>query len=67
MRVFILIADNSKIVIRTHIGHTATTIDIVNGKVAHGVDYQQDAFGMGHIALITSAIEIAHRASIQMP
>ena len=58
----------------THIGHTATAIDVVNlerlariGFIEFGVNIQQQTYGTGHVSLVTTAIYVTDEAALQVP
>ena len=51
---------------RYHIGHTASTIHVVDHKL-RSVDAQEDTIRMGHIAPITTAVKVAHLTPHKLP
>ena len=52
---------------RTDIGHTATTIQILNNNIRGALNIQEQAFRTGHCTLITAAVEVTDNAVFQVP
>ena len=52
---------------RAHIGLSATTIDIVNSKCRGFRDDQQQTLRTGHTTFVTTAIEVSHLTTQQVP
>ena len=52
---------------RLHVSHTTTAIEVIDDEAGVVLDFKQQALGRGHGATVTTAVEVTHLTSEQVP